>query len=124
MTNNPRASDVLIQSQVFREHVAQAEKYAADHDLDPWAATIVWVCLGHGVLLARRFAMRRSNFRRSRAWACYQNLVQVGIFSEEPDGIIWEPVEPWLSDSMLWFDDLCRIATGAAVPTGFPRNES
>lgn len=122
----PRIADKDLTSKVFRTRLSEADDYAAKKGLDVWATRVVWIGLLFNALGAKRFAERRSNYRESKAWACYSRLVEVGVFVEnEPqEGISWTSgTEPWESDSLRWFDDLVRIAAGGLVPKGFPVNK-
>lgn len=121
----PRIADNVLTSNEFRARLAEADAYAAKHNLDIWATRVAWIGLVYNTLGAKRFAERRSNYRESKAWACYTRLVETGVFVEhEPgEGITWEHgIEPWESDSLRWFTDVVRIAMGGAVPQGFPVN--
>lgn len=114
--------DNLLKTPEFKTNLLQADNHAASNDLPLWPTRIVWVGLIHNVSVAKRFAQRRSNYKDSKAWACYTRLVDTGVFSEEPEGLVYtEGVEPWESDPMLWLDTLIRIADGAEPPEHLPR---
>lgn len=119
----PRIPDKTLTSTEFRERLAQADEYSRANNLDLWAARIVWIGLIYNALGAKRFAERRSDYQGSQAWACYTRLVEAGVFIENSprEGIAGaQGVEPWESDPLRWFDDLCRIAAGEPVPANFP----
>lgn len=53
--------------------------------------------------------------------ACYDRLVEVGLFCEDPWGVAWiGNTEPWESDPILWLHELIRIADGQEPPAEFP----
>ena len=110
----PRLSDEFLRSAEFRVRLHEADEYAGRAGLDVWPVRIVWVGLVFGTLGARRFSQRRGNYRSSRAWSCYCNLVESGIFSESPEGLIYveEPRYETNEGVMEWFDLVCRIANG------------
>jgi hypothetical protein len=48
-------------------------------------------------------------------------MVDVGLFSEEPCGIVWDDgVEPWDNDPVLWLHTIIDVASGKRIPAGFP----
>lgn len=118
----PRLTDEVLKSQAFKVRLHEADEYAAKAGLDGWATRIVWVGLVYGPLGAKRFAQRRSGYVNSFAWECYSNLVNAGIFSEAPEGVVYDETPEYETDEgvMEWFDTLCRIAEGEVVPKGFP----
>lgn len=120
----PRLSDSFLRSDEFKVRLTEADTHAKAHDLDKWGTRIVWVGLVYGPLGAKRFAQRRSHYTTSRAWRCYCNLVDAGLFSEEPEGIVYDETPKYETDEgvMLWFDTLCRIAEGGIpIPNDLPR---
>ena len=115
--------DEMLKTAEFKAHLTQADEYAKANDLPLWPTRIVWVGLIHNISVAKRFAQRRSNYKTSKAWSCFTRLIELGIFSEEPEGIVWEEgSEPWTSDPMLWLDTLIQCADGADPPDLLPRN--
>lgn len=121
----PRIADKDLATNAFKEFIAQADRYAAKNNLDMWAARVVWIGLVFNTLGVKRFAERRSDYRSSKAWACYTRLVETGIFIENDpqEGISWNAgTGPWEEDPLRWFDDLTRVAAGGPVPEGLPVN--
>lgn len=52
---------------------------------------------------------------------CYERMVNIGLFSEEPEGVAWTPgSEPWESDPIGWLHEVIHIADGQEPPVGFP----
>jgi hypothetical protein len=116
----PRLPDSFLTSDQFKARVAEADEYASANSLDKWATRIAWIGLVFNALAARRFAQRRSQYQVSRAWHCYTNLIDAGLFSEDPEGIAYTPTEPYEGQPLLWFDTVVRIADGMAAPQGLP----
>ena len=118
----PRLTDAFLKSAAFKTRLQEADDYADKAGLDRWAVRIVWVGLVFNVLGAKRFAQRRSAYTESLPWVFYCNLIDAGLFSEEPEGIIYDETPKYETDEgvMEWFDTLCRVAEGEAVPEGLP----
>lgn len=52
---------------------------------------------------------------------CYERLIEVGLFSEDPWGVVWDSgAEPWESDPIRWLHTVIQIAEGCEPPAGFP----
>jgi hypothetical protein len=118
----PPLTDDVLRSDAFKDRLREADDYAATAGLDRWAARIVWVGLVYNVKSCKRYAKRRGNHEESMAWAFYCNLVNAGLFSEEPEGIVYEETPEYETDDgvMMWLDTLCRVAEGEEVPDGLP----
>lgn len=55
---------------------------------------------------------------------CYQRLLDIGLFGEDPWGVAWtEGTEPWESDPIEWLHLIIRVADGQAPPKSLPRLE-
>jgi len=120
----PRIPDKTLTTPTFRKHLENIDRHARENHLDKWPARIVWIGLVYNVLVARRFAQRRPNHHTSRAWEAYTNLVDAGVFSETPEGIVYEETPQYETDEgvSLWLNTLIHIAEGMPVPSGFPCN--
>jgi hypothetical protein len=118
----PRIPDSTLTAPTFKKHLKNIDRYAEEHHLDKWAARIAWIGLVYNVLVARRFAQRRPHHQTSQAWTAYTNLLKAGVFSEEPEGIVYEETPQYETDEgvALWLNTLIHIAEGLPVPTGFP----
>lgn len=117
-----RAVDTFLKSDSFKQRLREADAYAEKSGLDQWATRIAWVGLSEGVSVARRFAQRRSNYAKSRAWECYQRLLFQRVFNEEPEGVFYDPSPEWEEGNgpLDWFDVVVDIAAGAEPPADFP----
>ena len=116
----PRLADTDLRSPRFKTVIQEADVYAETTGLDKWATRVFWITLKYSPLAARQYASKQN--RASPAWARYSRLVEVGLIIENPEGVAWlEGVEPWTSDSLLWFDTITRIAAGAIPPQDLHR---
>ena len=117
--------DTLLKSSDFKRWSAEVEAYAKEFDLPVWSTKLVLISVAHDFRVARRWAMRRSNYRKSRAWTAYQRLLTVGIWSTDPDGVAWTPgTEPWESDPIKWLHEVIRVADGNLPDPSLPRHQN
>ena len=120
----PRPPHKYLKTPEFKERLQVADAYATSTGLDMWATRIFWVGLTENVLVARRYAMRRPQYMESDAWAAYARLLDAGLFSEDPEGVVAALEHPyWGLDENCyeWMNTCISIAAGADMPDGFPR---
>lgn len=121
---NQTAIDNFLKTPEFKHFLAEADTWGDARGHEPWANRVAWVVLAMNTKVAKRFARRRALYQESRAWAAYNNLIEFGLISEDPEGVVFEPDhESWgeTSDPYAWMTVLVNAAEGNEPPGDFPR---
>jgi len=120
----PRPPDSFLKTAQFKDRLSVAGAYAKSTGLGVWPTRIFWIGLTENVMVARRYAMRRPNYEDSEAWCAYTNLIEAGIFSEDPEGVVTALEHAYWGldvNCYEWMNTCISIAAGGSIPDEFPR---
>jgi len=118
--------DEYLKTEAFKVRLQEADDYVKEHHTDIWATRVFWVGLTNNVSVARRYAMRRPHHQSSAPWICYMRLVDAGIFSESPEGVVGGLNDPYWGaeeNTHIWMDACINVAAGGEMPKTLPRRE-
>lgn len=120
---NQTAIDHFLKTDEFKTFIRDADAWGTEHGCERWANRVAWVALAMNTRVAKRYAQRRACYQYSRAWAAYNNLLEFGLFSEDPEGVVYEAGdENWgdSTDPYDWMSVVVQAAEGQKPPEDFP----
>ena len=121
---NQTAIDQFLKTEEFKTFIAHVDRWGAEHSRNSWGNRMAWVALASGIKVAKRYAQRRTLYQESPAWAAYNHLLDFGIFSEDPEGLVYEPEHDKWGDDLnphAWMEVIVDAADGQEPPADFPR---